>query len=776
MDLKRGSSLMKFFTFKVLMLMMACTLGSSLSFAGQFKSLDFLNSISGSKTVSGQHNDRKPYNDQTGEYTADPSYYTDKIFNTTGKYPALWGGDFEFDKPRVDTRQDMIDEAKAQWDKGAIISLMWHSCSPAVPAPCEWETGVQKAKLSDSQWNDLTTEGGYLNGIWKSRVDVIAAYLQQLEDHGVEVLFRPYHEMNHPKSFWWAGRLGSNGSAKLFRMIHDYFTNVKGLTNLIWVWDVQDFPNLANDVNSYNPGEQYWDIAALDVYGDYTTSKYQAMVGIPGNDPIALGEIGKHPTAQRLQNEPLWTFFMGWADWTFNPQLNSTQELKDIYAASNVITLDEMPGWSGTPPLPPTGDENIAKGKPVTVSSTEANYGNEARFAVDGNNATRWSSVYSDPEWIYVDLGEPYDINRVKINWEAAYSTAYKVQVTNNANDANSWNPIYTTSTGNGGIDDLTGLTGSGRYLRVHGTKRSLQYGHSIWELEVYGKKSGTTPPNPDPDPTPVPCEGPIAKSDDGNGPANTVDNNLGTRWSANGDGQWIYYCVGDNKIISGANIAFYKGNVRSALFDLEISNDAQNWDPISPGHISSGNSLDLESFTFPGKKARYIRYLGHGNSANSWNSITEFSAITDAGETPPTPPTPPNGDLVWKKANLTQYESYPDPGSEECVKYNGCKWAGWFAFLEHKQPENWVVANNIAAVHFKDADEYKLKTLRLRQGAKQIDVKVYDMCADTDCDGCCTANATENGLNFLIDIEKYTVQRFGSGSGIVEWSCLDCQ
>lgn len=133
------------------------------------------------------------------------------------------------------------------------------------------------------------------------------------------------------------------------------------------------------------------------------------------------------------------------------------------------------------------------------------------------------------------------------------------------------------------------------------------------------------------------------------------------------------------------------------------------------------------------------------------------------------------SGTEIWNQANLTHYESYPDPGSEECVKFNGCTWAGQFTFLENKQPESWVKANNIIAVHSKDGEKYKLKTIRLKQGDKTIDVKVYDTCSDKDCDNCCTINAQKNGLNFLIDIEKYTMQRFGSGEGIIQWRCLDC-
>jgi hypothetical protein len=124
-------------------------------------------------------------------------------------------------------------------------------------------------------------------------------------------------------------------------------------------------------------------------------------------------------------------------------------------------------------------------------------------------------------------------------------------------------------------------------------------------------------------------------------------------------------------------------------------------------------------------------------------------------------------------KANLTWFESYPDPGSEECIKYNGCTWAGQFAAVNGTQPESWVKANNIAAVHEKDFAKYRLKTLRLVQGAKTIDVKVYDMCSDKDCDGCCTENA--GSLGFLIDVEKYTAERFGTRSGVVDWTCIDC-
>lgn len=121
----------------------------------------------------------------------------------------------------------------------------------------------------------------------------------------------------------------------------------------------------------------------------------------------------------------------------------------------------------------------------------------------------------------------------------------------------------------------------------------------------------------------------------------------------------------------------------------------------------------------------------------------------------------------------MTHFTSYPDPGSDECIHYNGCEWAGEFAFVDGKQTEDWVRAHNIIAVHEKDAQRYKLKTFRITKGDHQIDATVYDLCSDSDCSGCCTANSQNTG--FLIDMESYTVERFGAGDGEVEWTCLDC-
>jgi len=154
------------------------------------------------------------------------------------------------------------------------------------------------------------------------------------------------HEMNQ-KAFWWGGRPGPEGTLKLYRMLHDYMARVKKLDNLIWVWDIQDFKTLENDVVVYNPGDKYWDVAGLDVYDNesgYSESKYKIMQNVAHGKPIAIGECAKLPTAEQLAQQPDWTFFMCWSELEFLS--NTINDIKSVHSATNVLTLDKMPGWN----------------------------------------------------------------------------------------------------------------------------------------------------------------------------------------------------------------------------------------------------------------------------------------------------------------------------------------------------------------------------------------------------------------------------------------------
>lgn len=95
---------------------------------------------------------------------------------------------------------------------------------------------------------------------------------------------------------------------------------------------------------------------------------------------------------------------------------------------------------------------NLALGKPAVGSSLEAaQY--PAGAPVDGNLTTRWSSQFSNPQWIYVDLGATYNINRVKLVWEAAYGKPFQIQV---STDATNWTNVYSTTANTALTNDVT--------------------------------------------------------------------------------------------------------------------------------------------------------------------------------------------------------------------------------------------------------------------------------------------------------------------------------
>ena len=124
----------------------------------------------------------------------------------------------------------------------------------------------------------------------------------------------------------------------------------------------------------------------------------------------------------------------------------------------------------------------LSQGQPATASSVQ-DAGYPASNAVDGNLSTRWSSAFSDPQWLQVDLGATHTISQVVLNWENAYAKAFQIQT---SNDGTTWTTIYSTTTGAGGVQTIP-VSGSGRYVRMYGTQRATGYGYSLWEFQAYG-------------------------------------------------------------------------------------------------------------------------------------------------------------------------------------------------------------------------------------------------------------------------------------------------
>ena len=133
------------------------------------------------------------------------------------------------------------------------------------------------------------------------------------------------------------------------------------------------------------------------------------------------------------------------------------------------------------------GPSLLSQGRPATSSSIE-NGSRVAANAVDGNTGTRWSSAFSDPQWMQVDLGAPHAISRVVLQLADRVRPGFPAA--DLAPTASTWTTIYSTTTGTGGVQDLT-VTGI-RPLRAHERNPA---GHAV-RLLTAGSSRSTGPEN----------------------------------------------------------------------------------------------------------------------------------------------------------------------------------------------------------------------------------------------------------------------------------------
>jgi mannan endo-1,4-beta-mannosidase len=295
--------------------------------------LKYLYSISGRYTLAGQHN-----------YPNTIARWTDRAYDLTGKYPALFGQDFGFsagdDKDSILSRPAMIAEVERQYRNGAVVTLTWHAVRPTEDEPVSFRESVQ-GHLTDFEWKELLTPGSHLYNRWCAQVDAIASYLKQLRDARIPVLFRPYHEINGGW-FWWNGRKGEDGSAALYRQLFDRLVNYHKLDNLIWVWNASPpsgGPSGPGPYADYFPGLQYADILSVDIYGEFKPEYYEGLVALAAGKPVALGEVGAVPSPEVLKAQPKWAWFMSWSD--IVELANSVEALRATYDAPNVLTRDD---------------------------------------------------------------------------------------------------------------------------------------------------------------------------------------------------------------------------------------------------------------------------------------------------------------------------------------------------------------------------------------------------------------------------------------------------
>ncbi len=254
----------------------------------------------------------------------------DRIFAATAKVPLMWGGDMGW-MPRT-----VIDRAIEEYQKGHIITLMWHSQRPMDIGPTLFKDQCQ-GPFTDAQWKELVTEGSDMHKAWIAKIDIVAGYLKELRDRKIPVLWRPYHEMNG-EWFWWGDRRGENGFQKLWKMMYDRYVHVHRLDNLLWVWNAngpRSTPDNAYEYALYFPGVEYVDVLATDIYhNDWKQSHHDQLIALGNGKLIALGEIGNVPSPEVLEKQNQYAWFMIWAGFT-SSNFNSPEALHAIFNRPN---------------------------------------------------------------------------------------------------------------------------------------------------------------------------------------------------------------------------------------------------------------------------------------------------------------------------------------------------------------------------------------------------------------------------------------------------------
>lgn len=134
--------------------------------------------------------------------------------------------------------------------------------------------------------------------------------------------------------------------------------------------------------------------------------------------------------------------------------------------------------------------DNLALNKSA-VASTTVDTGYAGKYAVDGNNISKWWSVYSgSSQTFYVDLGwKVYNIQKVSIKWADGFAQNYQLQV---SDDAQTWTTVATVAGNQYLLSAHENIGVAGRYIRMNGTGRGNSLGYTISELEV---KSSLYPP-----------------------------------------------------------------------------------------------------------------------------------------------------------------------------------------------------------------------------------------------------------------------------------------
>jgi mannan endo-1,4-beta-mannosidase len=298
--------------------------------------------------------------------------YVVGLHASTGKWVGLIGADYggPSTASAISAGNKILID---YWNQGGLVTISSHFNNP-------W-TGGDAWDLRNRDLVELITPGTAVNKVWMAELDKVAAGLAELRDAGVVVLWRPFHEMNYRKCFWWdMGAVlddhpeqGVEAWRAMWRHMFDYFTYTKGLNNLLWVYAAanRDDPGWS-EVDYVYPGNGYVDVVGVDTYSDFGTVKGYAKLVATGK-PFALTERGpgtildgsfdNRSTINAIRDHyPQTVYFLYWHSWSgASVAIVDNQNAAALLDDPWVITRDEVdwkshpsPTPTTTPSVPPT--------------------------------------------------------------------------------------------------------------------------------------------------------------------------------------------------------------------------------------------------------------------------------------------------------------------------------------------------------------------------------------------------------------------------------------
>lgn len=128
--------------------------------------------------------------------------------------------------------------------------------------------------------------------------------------------------------------------------------------------------------------------------------------------------------------------------------------------------------------------ENLVENKSIYVSSEEAE-GFSGENMIDGDSTSRWSSDFSDPQFVIIDLLGQYELDSVALLWENSAALEYYILT---STDSIAWDTVSHIVDGGAGEERVVPLSGEGRYVQLYLVQRLFGWGYSLYEVAIYGR------------------------------------------------------------------------------------------------------------------------------------------------------------------------------------------------------------------------------------------------------------------------------------------------